>query len=224
MNLTPRRITSTASAEDHVRQAAPPASPPAPRTCRTVRASPGVARRRRGRSVQRRAASGFAVSFSPSRSRSWGSSPSSLGEPGVRGDGLLGRSDRRRHQRGNADRSVQDPAEGPRRRPAGHDDQPRRRAPTARPSPTKIAGTAGAPITIKGPETGRAVERPLQGRAVRARRGASFSINHSYYTLERLHDRRPAEHRAHRVPRRHARCRRSGRSRTRCRTAPSTAS
>ncbi len=30
--------------------------------------------------------------------------------------------------------------------------------------------------------------------------GRVFSINHSYYTLERLHDRRPAEHRPHRVP------------------------
>ena len=44
-------------------------------------------------------------------------------------------------------------------------------------------------------------QRPLQGRAVRARRAR---VQHQPQLLhaERLHDRRPAEHRPHRVPRR----------------------
>src|SRR4029079_1473103 len=48
---------------------------------------------------------------------------------------------------------------------------------------TKLAGTAAAPITIKGPETGKAVggryRTVLYGLG-----GRVFSINHSYYTLD----------------------------------------
>ena len=43
---------------------------------------------------------------------------------------------------------------------------------------TKVAGTSSAPITIKGPATGRA-DAVLYGMG-----GRVFSIDHSYYTLE----------------------------------------
>ena len=66
---------------------------------------------------------------------------------------------------------------------------------------TKTAGTAAAPITIKGPETGKDVSGRYKA-VLYGLGGRVFSIDHSYYTLERFHDRRPAEHRPHRVPRR----------------------
>src|SRR3954454_2635193 len=48
---------------------------------------------------------------------------------------------------------------------------------------TKVAGIASAPITVKGPETGKA----LSGRdkaVLVSPAGRAFSINHSYYTLD----------------------------------------
>ena len=48
---------------------------------------------------------------------------------------------------------------------------------------TKVAGIAAAPITVKGPETGKA----LSGRdkaVLVSPAGRAFSINHSYYTLD----------------------------------------
>ena len=48
---------------------------------------------------------------------------------------------------------------------------------------TKVAGTAGAPITIKGPETGKAAVGRFRAVLV-SPAGRAFSINHSYYTLD----------------------------------------
>ena len=48
---------------------------------------------------------------------------------------------------------------------------------------TKVAGTAGAPITVKGPETGKAASGRYRAVLV-SPAGRAFSINHSYYTLD----------------------------------------
>src|SRR5690349_20222783 len=48
---------------------------------------------------------------------------------------------------------------------------------------TKVAGTAAAPITIKGPETGKAASGRYQA-VLYSPGGRAFSINHSYYTLD----------------------------------------
>jgi Bacterial Ig-like domain/Protein of unknown function (DUF1565) len=48
---------------------------------------------------------------------------------------------------------------------------------------TKIAGTAAAPITVKGPETGKAVSGRYKA-VLYSLGGRAFSINHSYYTLD----------------------------------------
>ena len=48
---------------------------------------------------------------------------------------------------------------------------------------TKVAGTAGAPITIKGPETGKAAGGRYKA-TVYSPAGRVVSINHSYYTLD----------------------------------------
>jgi chitodextrinase len=47
---------------------------------------------------------------------------------------------------------------------------------------TKVAGTAAAPIAIRGPETGKDVAGRY--RAVLSSRSKAVSINHSYYTLD----------------------------------------
>ena len=47
---------------------------------------------------------------------------------------------------------------------------------------TKTAGTATAPITIKGPETGKDVSGRYKA-VLYGLGGRVFSINHSYYTL-----------------------------------------
>jgi hypothetical protein len=47
---------------------------------------------------------------------------------------------------------------------------------------TVVAGTANAPITIKGPEVG--TERSGRGRAVLYGTGRIFNIDHSHYTLD----------------------------------------
>ena len=48
---------------------------------------------------------------------------------------------------------------------------------------TKVAGTAGAPITVKGPETGK--DPSGRYRAVLySKGGRAFTINHSFYTLD----------------------------------------
>src|SRR4051794_19396451 len=48
---------------------------------------------------------------------------------------------------------------------------------------TKVAGIASAPITVKGPETGKALSGRDQAVLV-SPAGRAFSINHSYYTLD----------------------------------------
>lgn len=48
---------------------------------------------------------------------------------------------------------------------------------------TKVAGTAGAPITIRGPETGKAVGGRYKA-TVYSPAGRVVSINHSYYTID----------------------------------------
>jgi chitodextrinase len=48
---------------------------------------------------------------------------------------------------------------------------------------TKVAGTAAAPITVRGPETGKAVSGRYKAVLV-SPAGRAFSINHSYYTLD----------------------------------------
>src|SRR5690242_1170386 len=48
---------------------------------------------------------------------------------------------------------------------------------------TRSAGTASAPITIKGPETGKAVGGRYKA-VLYSVGGRAFSINHSYYTLD----------------------------------------
>jgi Bacterial Ig-like domain/Protein of unknown function (DUF1565) len=48
---------------------------------------------------------------------------------------------------------------------------------------TKVAGTAAAPITIKGPETGKAASGRYQA-VLYSLGGRALSINHSYYTLD----------------------------------------
>ena len=174
---------------------------PAPRTCRTVRASPGAARRRR-RPI--RAASpqhpGSQCRSRASRSRSWGSSLSS------------GRARRTRRRTTGSPRPAPTPTRArrpPRSRPC--------RRPSTSPQPgttinlaagtyreavaTKTAGTATAPITIKGPETGKDVNGRYKA-VLYGLGGRVFSINHSYYTLSGFTIDGQTEHRPHRVPRR----------------------
>ena len=87
---------------------------------------------------------------------------------------------------------------------------------------TKTAGTATAPITIKGPETGKDVTGRYKA-VLYGLGGRVFSINHSYYTLSGFTiDGQQSIARTEYPP--SPRCRRSGRSRTRCRTVRSTAS
>ena len=48
---------------------------------------------------------------------------------------------------------------------------------------TKVAGTAGAPITVKGPETGKDPSGRYKA-TLYSPAGRAFTINHSYYTLD----------------------------------------